>query len=208
MRSRIMIATAFLTLLSCTYTDQQSAIAAEEIIVKFAGNQAINETIVRAFDDRHAEASLRISVEELSEELGVPFVYSRLTSGREIIVEIPVGRVYDTIAERLRKSDKVETLVVLRRASSERPNAMDEILVTLDAAGVASTRSVDANTLGAELVGDERFPVHCELRTDRRLAVTPDFEQLVEALVKKLASRPDVDYAQPNYRVRHYDNSP
>lgn len=203
--SQILLASASILLLSCTYAERYEA-GGGEIIVKFAADQAINETIVQAFDDVDAEASLEESVRGLSAELGVPFVYSRLTSGREVIVKIPVRQVYEVVAERIRDADDVENTVIARRTSGDVSNGPDEILVTIDSSKVELGPDVDANTLATRLINDQRFPVFCDIRSDGRLTVTPDFEHLVARLVKELGSRPDVDYAQANYQVRHYDD--
>lgn len=191
--------------LGCTYTEQKSVAASDEIIVKFAAGQSINDTIVRAFDDTSAETSLENSVRALSDALDIPFDYSRLTSGREIVIEIPTRRVIDKIAERLRGSDYVEDVVIESHVANDVPNGPNEILVTVDHAKIESGSDVDANALAARLVADDRFPVTCEIRTDGRLVITPEFERLVATLAEELASRPDIDYAQPNYRVRHYN---
>ncbi len=202
---RTFEAGAVFVMLGCSYPEQQSVAAANEIIVKFAAGESINDTIVQAFDDTNAETSLEESVVALSDELDIPFDYSRLTSGREIVIEIPTGRVFDRIAEHLRGSDDVENVVIESHAASDVPNVPNELLVTVDRAKIESGPGVDANALGARLVGDDRFPVICEFRTDGRLVVTPDFERLVGTLAEELTSRPDIDYAQPNYRVRHYN---
>jgi len=205
--SRILLATVSILLLSCTYAERYEANdSGDEIIVKFSADQTINETIVQAFDDVDAEASLEESVQRLSTELGVPFVYSRLTSGREVIVKIPMRQVYELVAERIRNSDEVENTVIAKRTIGDVSNGPDEILVTIDSSRIELGPNVDANALAALLINDQRFPVICDIRSDGRLAVAPDFEHLVARLVKELGSRPDIDYAQANYQVRHYDN--
>lgn len=210
-----MLAAAILLVLSCgcSYADRQTADRETaggdgyEIIVKFSADHDINATIVRAFDDAEAEASLADPVNRLSTELGVPFVYRRLTSGREIVVEVPTRQVYDNIVERIRGSDEIENATFEKRKIDKVSNRPDEILVTLAAGTVAPGRSIDADLFAAHLVSDDRYPVSCEIRPDGRLAVTPDFERLVGVLAKSLASRADIDYAQPNYRVRHYNDA-
>lgn len=206
--SRILLATVSILLLSCTYAERYEADGSgDEIIVKFAADQAINETIVQAFDDIDAEASLEESVQVLSAELGVPFVYSRLTSGREVIVQVPMRQVYELVAERIRDADEVESTVIAKRIAGDVSNGPDEILVSIDSSKIELGPDVDVNTLTARLINDQRFPVICDIRNDGRLAVTPDFKNLVARLVKELVSRPDIDYAQANYQVRHYDNN-
>lgn len=205
---RTFVAGAVFVMLGCSYPEQQSVAAANEIIVKFAAGESINQKIVQAFADTNVEKSLEESVAALSDELDIPFDYSRLTSGREIVIEIPTGRVFDRIAEHIRGSDDVENVVIESHAASDIPNVPNvpnELLVTVDRAKIESGPGVDANALGARLVGDDRFPVICEFRTDGRLVVTPDFERLVGTLAEELTSRPDIDYAQANYRVRHYN---
>lgn len=198
---------AVFVVLGCSYAEQRSVAASDEIIVKFAAGQSINDTIVQAFDDANAETSLEKSVHALSDELDIPLEYSRLTSGREIVIEIPTRQVIDKIAERLRGSDDVEDVVVESQAANDVPNGPNELLVTVDRSKIGSGPDVDANALAARLVADDRFPVTCEIRTDGRLVITPDFERLVVTLAEELASRPDIDYAQPNYRVRHYNKN-
>ena len=190
--------------LGCTYTERQSFAAAGEIIVKFAAGQSINDTIVQAFDDKSAETSLGKSVQALSDELGIPFEYSRLTSGREIVVKIPARRVFDRISAQLRGSEDVDKVVA--RYDHDGLNG-PALLVTVNRTRIEDGPVVDANALAARLVDDHRFPVTCEIRTDGRLAVTPDFEHLVATLAEELANRPDIDYAQANFRVRHYNTN-
>lgn len=205
---RILLTIASVLALSCTYAERDMADGSgDEIIVKFAADQAVNETIRRAFDDAGAEVSLEKSVRTLSSELGVPFAYSRLTSGREIVVEILNRQVYEMVAERIRDAGEVENAAIEKRSVGDANNGPDEILVTIDRSQIRLGPDVDANALAARLVSDQRFPVICDIRTDGRLAVTPDFENLVAMLVRELASRPDIDYAQPNYKVRHYRNT-
>ena len=201
----ILIAASMLAL-SCTHAERfEAATSGDEIIVKFAADQPINETIVQAFDDLDAQALLQESVQALSAELGVPLVYSRLTSGREIIIEIPMRQTYEVIAERIRDSDGVEHLIIRERTSGDVSNGVDEILVTVDNSKIKLGPNVDLDALATGLVADRRFPVICDYRADGQLAVTPDFERLVGALVKALSQRPDIEYAQPNFRVRHYN---
>ena len=203
----VLIAGSLLAL-SCTFAGRdEAATSGDEIIVKFAADQAINETIVRAFDDADAHAALEESVQALSAELGVPLSFSRVTSGREIIVEIPMRQTYEVIAERIRDSDEVERTSLEERTSGNLSNGVDVILVTVDSRKVELSPDADLHALAARLVADRRFPVICDIRADGRLAITPDFERLVEALVNELTSRPDVAYAQPNYRVSHYDRT-
>lgn len=199
--SQILLAAVSCLVLSCTYAERQVADGgAYEIIVKFASDQTINEIVTQAFDDTDAEASLEKPVNGLSKELGVPFVYSRLTSGKEIVVDIPAMQVYKKVIERIRDSDEVENATLEKHAN-------DEILVTLVSGSIESGRNIDANVFAAHLINDDRFPVSCEVRPDGRLAVTPDFERLVGVLAKNLANRSDIDYAQPNHQVRHYNNT-
>lgn len=206
--SQILLVVVSVLVLSCTYAQRhESGVRGDEIIVKFAADQTVNDTIQRAFDDADAEILLGESVQRLSAELGVPFVYSRFTSGREIVVEIRSGQVYEFIAARIRDSDEVVDTAIEKRAAGGVSSGPDEILVTIDSSKTSGDSDLDADALAARLVGDQRFPVLCDIRADGRLAVTPDFTHLVTALVKELASRADIEYAQPNYQVRHYSDT-
>ena len=206
--AQLVLTAGSLLALSCTFAGRHdAATSGDEIIVKFAADQAINETIVRAFDDAAAHASLEEFVQALSVELGVPLSFSRLTSGREIIVEIPMRQTYEVIAGRIRDSDEVEHTSLEERTSGDLSNGVDVILVTVDSSKVELSQDIDLHALAARLVADRRFPVTCDISADGRLAVTPDFERLVGALVNELSSRPDIAYAQPNYRVRHFDRT-
>lgn len=193
-----VIAAVSLALLGCTYTEQQGAAASAEVIVKFATEQPINTTIGEAFDDAGAEASLEKSVQELSGELGVPFEYSRLTSGREIVLKVPAGPVLNAIAERLRQSPAVKTFTV---------DANDILLITLERSGIDPDLLLDPEKLGFRIIGDKRFPVDCDIRADGKLAVTPNIERLVATLVEDLGRRSEIEYAQPNHQVRRFDTN-
>lgn len=182
-------------LLGCSYVEQQGVAAPAEVIVKFAPGQAINTTIAKALDDAGAEKSLGKSMQNLSAELGIPFEYSRLTSGREIVLEVPVDPVLNAIAERLRQSDAVATYAIASGGT---------ILVAVDRSGIDPDLLLEPNKLGSRLIDDSRLPVHSEFRADGRLALTPDLERLVTTLVTNLGDRDEVEYAQPNYRARHY----
>lgn len=203
-RSGLLASAAFVALLGCTVSEQRGA-AAEEIIVKFADGDRINESILLAFDGADENPSLQVFVQELSNELGVPLTYSRLTSGREVVVAIPATRVYDMIAERLRGVDEVEDVVIENRAFADALTVADEIIVTVNRDKIAIGPGVDADALGQRLVGSEQFPVVCNFLADGRLAITPDLEQLATSLVTKLSGRPDIEYAQRNTRVQHYE---
>lgn len=203
--TQVFALSTLFVVLSCSYTERHEVVAAEEIIVKFVADQPINETIVRAFDDKDAEVSLQKSIQGLSEDLGVPFAYSRVTSGREIVLTIPAMAVIEAISARLHESDEVEQLVVQHRATTATSNAVSEILITVD--GPDNITSTDATALATQLIGDERFPIDCDIRTNGQLALVPDFEQLIKNLVNALSERPDIDYAQSNYRVRHYERA-
>lgn len=209
--SKTLAVGASVLVLSCSYADRHAAMAdgsGDEIIVKFTADQAVNETIVRAFDEDDAERSLQESIHTLSNELGVPFVYSRVTSGREIVVEIPTRHLIELVAERIRESDNVQAAIVEIRDTGDLANQGEEILVTVDSNKIDLARSEDLDAIAARLVSDDRFPVNCSVREDGRLAIEPDFKNLVGGLVNKLQDRPDIDYAQPNFRVRHYNNNP
>ena len=188
----------------CTYAEQNGAAAADEIIVKFASDQTINGTILQAFDDASAETELEKSVQALSDEVGIPFNYSRITSGREIVIEIPSSPVVDKIAQRVGRAEAVDTVVTRTDDVSSAPG---ELLVTLKRESIESGADVDPNALAAELIDDHRLAVFCELRADGRLAIMPNLERLVGTLAEQLSSRPDIDYAQPNYRVRHFERN-
>ena len=206
--AQLFVSVGCLLALSCTYAERhETATTGAEIIVKFAADRAINETIVRAFDDAEAQTLIKESVQALSSEIGVPLVYSRLTSGREIIVEIPVKQTYEVLAERIRRAESVENVAIRQRASGNVSNGADEILVTVDNSKVKLGPGADLDATAARLVADGRFRLICRLRAEDQLGITPDFEHLVGTLAKELASRPDIEYAQPNYRVRHYSRT-
>lgn len=202
---QFVLTVAVFAVLGCTFAEPQNAAAADEIIVKFAADQAINEMITVAFDDKTAQASLERYVQTLSEELVVPFVYSRLTSGREIVIEVPEKRVLQMIAERIRRSEGVEKVVVARRTSQETGYAVGEILVSVDSARIEIGPRGVADALAVRLVNDARFPVNGEARADGLLAITADLERIIGTLAADLTGRSDIEYAQPNYAVHHYN---
>lgn len=201
--SRTLSLIAMILLAGCSHAEMQSA-AAGEVIVKFAEGQAVNDTIVKAFEDSAAEASIEKSVQSLSQELDIPFVYSRLTSGREVVVEIPAEQVYEILVARLRDSAEVNEVTIGKRSAG---TVLQEIIVVLDHKHSKLHSDDDASTLAARLIGGNRYAVHCEVRAEGQLVIVPDFDGLLETLSKALDSRADIDYAQPNYQVRHYDKS-
>lgn len=199
----ILIILGLSLVLGCGHAEQRSETVAAEIIVKFAAQEEISDTIVKALNDSSAETTINDFVADLSRELGVPLTYSRLTSGREIIIAIPAERVIQEIVGRLENSDGVSDVVVERATQDDGPVNIGRILVTI--APSENDPGVDADALGARLVGAEDYPVACDRLPDNRLLIRPDFERLVATLVTRLAGRPGVEYAQPNYVVRHYN---
>ena len=201
MSFRAAIASLSMLILSCTYAEQQRPTPAGEVIIKFSADQPVNSTILKAFDDKSAESALVESIRGLSSEEDIPIEYSRLTSGREVIVEVPEDRIFDALLRRLNNSGDVDEVVVNRRGDG---GGSRELLVAIRPDKTAPRLEEDADALARHLLGDNETPVSCEFRVDGRLAIEPDFERLLEQIAATLAARDDVEYAQPNFRARHY----
>ncbi len=179
--------------LSCTYADRRgTGNDGPEIIVKFSDRHAMAGIVVRAIDDAVVAETLSRDVATLSAELGVPFVYSRLTSGREIIVELQVEQTLRIIADRCRESVQIDEVHV--------DDEKKVVVINID-----SDPGGDLSRFLARTVNDDRLPTTGTMRGDGRVEVAPDFDSIARILADELSSRPDVDYAQINYRVRHYD---
>lgn len=211
---QLVLSTALCAMLSCSNAEPNGVGATAEVIIKFGEGQGqgqgqiINEVVIRAFDNAEEEKNLAGLIRDFSREVAAPLRYSRLTSGREVVVEVLEADIIFAIAERIRRSAKVQKVGVARRTTGGSVggpvNTGKMLIVMLDSAFKHPTDSAAADTLANRLIADPRYPVTGARLADGQLTVTLNFERFVADLCGELTRRPDIDYAQPDHKVRHY----
>lgn len=207
---RLLISVALVLQLSCSHagdSDLGQRIAGE-IIVKFTESNSIDGLVVEAFSNDAALSDVERSVASLSKEVQLPFRFSRLTSGREVVLEIPCDEILELLVSRIRESAEVKKVSVSSSGAGGAEGDAEVVVSFVSPAEYAQRLGRDAtaaDALATALIADSRLSVSGRLIGDEDLAVMPDFRRIVMNLVAELNARSDVSYAQANFTVRHYE---
>ncbi|MGI9287994.1 MAG: hypothetical protein ACR2P1_21595 [Pseudomonadales bacterium] len=182
------------------------------MIVKFAADHAINGEVSTLLA-RSASTSKRIKnlVTELGNTLGVPLRFQRITSGREVIVDVSRAAAREQLAAHLVDSPDVRGADVLcdqEKTPPLEPN--DELVVSFNPATapykvvMQAAPGTSMQALVNSLASDTPYRLLGRALPDKRLALRLDLAQSVTLLAKKMNELAEVDYAQPNFTVQAY----
>jgi len=206
------------TQLGAEQADDTVLIAAE-VIVKFAQQEPVSAEITKVVIGEptasQAGSAIRTYVSSLSDEIGMPLVYSRATSGRELVLALRRDVVLEELARRIRSAKDVKGVEVSLDDAGSPMYRTDELIVEFhrcsdslrtvsEALSGESAADEPATELGAGLVDDSRYQITARLLADKRLAIGMDWKRTTFALVKELSERPEVQYAQPSFVMRAY----
>lgn len=186
-----------------------------EVIVRFSSDGQIGLAIAESLGKGgEPNADVERFAARLSKETGVPFEAVRLTSGRELILEL---RTEGLLAELERHVSKAPDVAACRRTTDKRssPYRRDEVLVSFaeDSRSYAELSRIEPSTgrpdpalaeLTASLVAGFDYPVTPRRLPSGEFMLSIDVNALTNALVSTLSERDDVDYAQPNFIMRPY----
>ncbi len=193
---------------------QQSGFVAE-VIVKFSSDERIGEVIGDSLS-KGGELNSEINrfAAALSKETGIPFEAARITSGRELILEVRPDELLTALEEHVSQAPDVAEC---HRSSGDRssPRAREEVLVSfldgsqsfaaLERMSPTASRQPDPalTELAEPLIRGFDYPVISRRLPSGELALSIDVNALTISLVEMLPGRDDVEYAQPNFIVRY-----
>lgn len=193
-----------------------------EVIVKFSAGQDIDTRIGEALqsldgpeaDTHHPE--IRDHVSRLSEEAGVPLAMVRITGGGELILAIPRRLLLESLAERVRSRADVSAVEIRHDPSETALSHNDELIVEfggeadalerLRESSEAECKEVARSIIGT-LLEEPAYSFDGRRLNDNRLSISVDVQKVALDLAARLNERPDIEYAQPNFAVRVYDDS-
>ena len=189
-----------------------------ELIVKFESGQDIQARINDAMRDPSAKADthseIRHYVSELSDQVGVPLVMVRITSGRELLLAIPRRPFLEGVAERIRSRSDVSAIEIVHDETALSHN--DKLIVTFGEGAKSLTRLIEASeaecrevagSISATLIDEPAYDFDARRLEGNRLEISVDVRKVALDLATRLRDRPDVEYAQPNFAVRVYDDT-
>ncbi len=188
-----------------------------EMIVKFAAEHPINAEILTLLTHNESSSErVKQLVREIGDELGVALRFERITSGREVVINIPREKALEQLATQLAATSGVDRVKILCAQEKTAPfESYDELVVSFDpdtssyqaAEAVAQRdnspeRSVQA--LINELTETTPYELDGRVLPDKRLALRLDLAQTASRLASQLNDLGDVEYAQPNFAVKAY----
>lgn len=183
-----------------------SADNGDQMLVKFTAQSEAGQTLARmdlaAIADPAGDARLVELARQLGERIGIPLRLESLTSGRELLLEVDHQALAGALAEALRQRDDVAGVEVLDPAGQEQAPRL-AVEFEPQSAFAEMIASGSGVTVGPLSSGGE---VEAEvLSSDRdRAVLAPDPDALIDTLLARVEADPDVQYAQPNLRLRPY----
>ena len=185
-----------------------------QVIVKFESDAEIDADIRASMNDSDTpSAAVMQFANGLSREIGIPFEATKITSGRELLVEVRSESLLLDLQERLSQLPEIAASSRTGGGPSS-PYRRDEIAVKFKT-GTESYRalaSIDPASgagpvvarIAATVTRDVAYPVSSRVLTAGELLLSIDATELTQRLVTELRKRSDVSYAQANYVMQHY----
>jgi hypothetical protein len=202
-------------LMAATEANGPSTFVAGDLIVKFTDASDAGQAVVRAMRSAQVPADVVAVATRLSDELGVPFVAARVTSGRELVLSVDRDRLTHTLMQRVRRDPAVRGITPVTAPKTILPAAQLAFVVELrpdseaqrqvrqaTQAGRRTTPEVDK--LVARLVADLYPQPTGHVNERGQLVLMVDIAELTRELVERLKRRPDVEYAQLSQVVRPF----
>jgi len=193
-----------------------------ELIVKFSAGEDIDTRIgeaLRALDGPDTEMhhpEIRDEVSRLSEQAGVPLVMVRITGGGELMLAISRRVFLESLAERVRSRAEVNAVEIFHDPSETALSHNDELIVEFGGEADALERLREsseaeckevARSIISTLLEEPAYSFDGRRLDDNRLSISVDIQKVALDLAARLNERPDIEYAQPNFAVRVYDDS-
>lgn len=178
----------------------------DQVIVKFTSQseagQALSQMNLAAIADPAEDARLIAVAQNLGERIGIPLRLESLTSGRELLLAVDYQALAAALAERLRQRDDVTGVEVADTArDGEAPRLLAEFAPESAFAEMVAS-GVALESLSGE--GPDRLEIEVQSSDRDRAVLALDPDAITSALLARIKADPDVQYAQPNLRLRPY----
>lgn len=182
-----------------------------EAIVKFVDGSLINDEINASVnDDWTLTSGIYAHAQELSEQLGTPFVVSRITSGRELLLTILMDKMQnELISHVIQHSDVKDAAPLMDTDSSpNRPLAVRIVFVTGSPSHQAILEEGDDDSgeitaIAESLVADFPHATTAQAVPPDQLVLDLDSRAITRKFVEQLRALEVVAYAQPNFIFKH-----
>ncbi len=184
------------------------------VIVKFIADHPIDSKAraVLAGESFDSAAFSRL-LEPVSLAVGLPLEATRVTSGGEVLLQLPRTSVLDRLAMHLQGQKDVAKVVEELDLSGNPFFSRDRARVSFQtgspfgnavsqALGDPSSMPEVANKLADTLLEQTSYPTSATLLPDGRLELTLDWERLTDTLASALRRLDDVDYVQVERLMR------
>jgi hypothetical protein len=184
----------------------ESESSSDQVIVKFtsesATGQALAQMDLSAIADPAGDARLIQVARDFGERVGIPLLLESLTSGRELLLAVDHQGLAVALAERLRQRDDITAVAMAEPVSDDGAPRLEVEFEPGSAFAelVASGPRVALEPVAG--VGEIEVAVQRLYRERAVLALDPD--ALLGVLLARIKADPEVQYAQPNVRMRPY----
>lgn len=177
----------------------------DQVIVKFTSEseagQILSQMNLAAIGDPAEDARVVGVAQDFSQRIGIPLRLERLTSGRELLLAVDHQALASALAERLRQREDVTGAEVADPGSAgEAPRLAVEFRPESAFAEMVAGGSRVA------LEGPGRSEIEALVQSSKRdrAILTLDPDALMSTLLARIEADPNVQYAQPNLRLRPY----
>lgn len=185
-----------------------------QVIVKFESAEQISSDILLSMQASDTPSrSVNRFAAALSDQVGIPFEATQITSGRELVLEVRSDTLLADLESQLSQQPDVAECY---RTTDERssPYRRDEVIVTFENDSdqyralqnlqpTPDRPSPDVMRISEALTRDIAYPVTPRVLPSGQLALSIDTNALTQQLVDELTKRNDVSYAQPNFVMKH-----
>ncbi len=181
-----------------------------DVIVKFTDASSAGLALTRALQAEQLPVEVTHLAVQLSGELGVPLVATRVTSGRELVLSIDRDQLARRLAQQVARDPAVRSVAPIAAPKTILPavqiafavapvrdSELDRTLRQTAQSGRKTAAALDA--LAARLAGSPRLAVAGQVGQGGELLLTVDIAALTRTLIADLQRRADVEYAQPSH---------
>lgn len=191
--------------LAAAAPDAASQGSGDQVIVKFKEQSEAGQTLSRldlgAIADPAGDVRLTEVARRLGERVGVPLRLESLTSGRELLLGIDYRQLASALAEGLRRRADIASAAVTDPGRDEAPR----LAVEFEPGSAFAEMVASGPRVALEPAsGLGRIEAEVEMSDRHRAVLALDREALLSAVLARIGADPDVQYAQPNLRMRPY----
>ena len=190
--------------------------ASGEVIVKFTGGSKAAEIVHQALqDETKSNAQLASHFSGMAQEIGIPFQVKQLTSGGEVVFSVQERDLISKLSEQLKQSRCVaEVRETEFKDKDKGPMRATTGLLVSFRAGSRPAKAVAGAPANAQLNDPDLqkfiekleqklgFAVAARINEKKEFLMSVDVRAVTLELVKRLANRADVEYAQPNFLLQ------